>query len=349
VDKNSKSVTSLFIVLALLALIALAVSVSQNDNQDNRSVLVPGLAEQLNNVDAVRIIAPGNSLVADIRRTDTIWLVDNADNYPADIGTLRSHLLTLSEAVIVENTTALEENYPKLGVANIKTEDASGIQVEIDGITDPVKLILGNASSGNTSFARLAGQAQSWRISVAPAPGRTTLDWLDRNLTDIASADIQAIEINHADGESVAIKKSETGFELLNKPADKALQYDGALNSITGVMKNLDFDVVISATELADKNAAPVATISATTTTGLIININAVSLDEEIWLTLNSGQDAELAIETGDEDSATESATDAKTQSDALTAKLSGWAYKVPAFKSDWLLKRNADLLEESE
>ncbi len=354
-DKNSKLVTSLFIILALLALVALAISVNNRSSQSEREALVPDLAARINEVDAVRIVSAGNELVADIRRTETGWNVSNAHNYPADLGKLRSTLLEISQAVIVENTTALEANYARLGVQDIGAPDATGVRIEIDGLTEsPVKLIVGNTSSGNTTFSRLAGASQSWRVTGTLNPHRRTLDWLSRELTDIPAAEVLRLNIAHADGETTEINKVGTDFELAGKTADQTLQYPGILDSVAGAFSELEFDTVMPAVQLNSKQPETLAVIALQTVSGLQLTASATTVEDEIWLTLEPAFDADLVTQpvsdaesSSDNDTAIAIVTDAESDSERLAAQFSGWAYKVPTFKSDWMLKRNSDLLQK--
>ena len=59
VDKNSQSVTNVFMLLAVLAMAALAWSVSQRGGGDTQELFVPGLAGNINAVDTVQVRAGG--------------------------------------------------------------------------------------------------------------------------------------------------------------------------------------------------------------------------------------------------------------------------------------------------
>ena len=339
-DKNSKNVTSLFIILALLALAALAVSVNRQSSETEQQALIPELQDKINSVTALRIYSAGDLLVADVRQSDAGWRVHNADNYPADLGTLRQVLLALAEAEVIENTTSQPENFVRLGVEDVSTPGATGLRIELDGLDGQVNLILGNASSGDTSFARQADNPQSWRISKAPDLGKTTLEWLDRTIADIPASDIVSMTISHSDGESVVIAKTENGYELTNNPADKALRYPDILNSVVSALEQLQFDVVIARDELEKGDAKPIATITANTIDGLSAGIVVTSMDDATWINLTYS-----SAEPGDP-TATAAPDALAAESESLNAKVADWAYQIPSFKADWLLKRQTDLLE---
>jgi hypothetical protein len=345
-DKNSKSVTSLFIVLALLALAALALSVGSKQGSGSQKKLAPGLSEQIAEVSAVKIVAAGAALVADIRSDNDTWVVKNASNYPVDLAKLRDFLESLAQASIVETTTALPENYARIGVSDISSADAGGIQVDIEG-AGGVSVILGNTGSGNTTFVRRAGDPQSWRVSGTLQAGRSISDWVDRSVIDIPAADILSVSIRHADDEVVTIDRSGTGYMLANQPADQPLQSPSLLNSIAGVLDNVELDDVQSTATLTSQPVEALASISALTIGGLKINIEAVAQADKVWLTFATEFAADMVTKPEPAaDAPAETEPTAKAQAEELNLRLNGWAYRIPTYKSDWLLKRNADLLQ---
>ena len=284
-DSNSKSVTSLFIVLALLALLALAVSISKQDDADEQKIFAPQLSAGLNDITAIRVLTGGVNLVADIRRNNDAWLVHNADNYPAKVGALRELLLTLSEAEIVEATTAIEANYARLGVRDISMAEAAGVEVEIDGLSESFAIILGNSSSGNTNFARLTGQEQSWRITGTHSPVRITLDWLDRTLMNFSANDVLSIEIVHGDEETVLVNKAAAGFELAGLTGSEKL-LASVLNKPLDLLADGEFGPAFGASRLArlahsGEATADICTMPARTHT---------QLPDERWVDYYAGQ-----------------------------------------------------------
>ncbi len=339
-DKNSKSVTSLFIVLALLALAALALSVGNQDRSRN-AALLPALEGELSAINGVRITGPGNALIADIRSSGSSWLMANADNYPADVGKLRSLLTDLADANIIETTTAVAQNYARIGVSDIAEADARGLLVELDGTAEPVALILGNTSSGNTTFVRAAGSDQSYRISGSIKPASETNEWLNRNVIDIPAISVLSVSIKHADNETVHIEKSGTEYVLRDKPADRVLNSPNELNNVAGALNDVRFEAVRSLTALASVEAEPAANITVLTADGLRLSVAANRIGDQIWLSFMPAYDA--ASVTADSDPvATEAATERVAE---ISARVGGWAYRIPTYKSDWLLKRNEDLL----
>jgi hypothetical protein len=339
-DKNSKSVTSLFIVLALLALAALALSVG-NQNRSDNTALLPELKEELSAITGVRISGPGGSLIADIRSSGNGWLMANADNYPADVGKLRSLLTDLANANIIETTTAVAENYARIGVSDMDGDDAQGLLVELDGTAQPIALILGNTSSGNTTFVRGAGNDQSYRVSGSFKPASETNEWLNREVIDIPAISVLSVKIEHADKETVHIEKSGTEYVLRDKPEDRALNSANELNNIAGALNDVRFEAVRSLTALASVEAEPIANISVLTADGLRLSIAANRIDDETWLSFAPAYDTDAVTA----DTGTAAAEAAAERAQEISARVTGWAYRIPTYKSDWLLKRNEDLL----
>ena len=119
------------ILLLLIVVAAVAVFAAYRLNQPpvsgdpapaQSALLYPGLGDKLNTIKTIRIVGPGATLIAELARGDAGWTVINKGGYPAAFATIRTLLLALAGAEIVEQKTANPEFYSRLGVSDIDAE-----------------------------------------------------------------------------------------------------------------------------------------------------------------------------------------------------------------------------------
>lgn len=216
--------------------------------------VVPGLEAGINDVREVRIRTAGDVLQATLVRGESGWSLAQRDGWPVDVDKLREYLLKLSRARRIEAKTDTPALYYKLGVEDIDTVDTPGVQFEIDGLAQPVKLIVGrNVPRGSGSYVREAGQAQSWQADADLAVEKSAANWLQRDLVDIASGRIERVSIAPAGGNRVEIVEAPDDargdFQLANLPKGREPASDYVADAAAGFLAALRFDDVLKAAE----------------------------------------------------------------------------------------------------
>jgi hypothetical protein len=338
---------SLIVLLASLVVLAiLALLAGPGDRRDEEQLLFPGLKAQLNEVSGILVRGPGNQLVATLRRSDERWIVAER-NYPADVGMIRANLLALAEARIVEEKTSTPELYDRLGVEDIALATARGLQLEISGMPTPVRLIIGEAAggSGDMSYVRRAGEAQSWLVSGRFTPGKTTGEWLDRQLLDIPAARIQAVSIVQPGIPTLRLTKSARGeadFSVADIPAGRELSYPGVGNSLGGLLSGLQLDDVHGREALGADPGKPVVARFACFD-GLIIEASAWRTPDGTRLSFLASADEEQAKRHAGPDGPGIEAV--REEAEAINARLGGRIYTLPGHKTEQFTRRLQDLL----
>jgi hypothetical protein len=213
--------------------------------------LAPGLAARLNDVERVRIVGPGASVLATMVRTADGWGLVERDGYPVDTARLRALLLDIAEARRVEAKTSNPDLHERLGVEDIAIDDASGEQVEIEGGGDMLRIIVGaGAARERGSFVRHAGEAQSWQIDRVLKVDREPVSWLQRDLVDILVERIEAVDVQPADGPRIAIARAQDSagdFHLIDLPAGREQASEFVADATAGLLSSLRFDDVFAA------------------------------------------------------------------------------------------------------
>lgn len=330
------------LVLTILAL--LAGPGSRHDSDDR--LLYPGLKAELNDVSEIVIRGPGNQLIATLRQSDKHWMVAERD-YPADVGKIREVLLALAEARIVEEKTSTPELYDRLAVQDIALATARGVQVEISGTRSPLQLIVGEIQADGTdmSYVRRSGEAQSWLVTGRLTPGKTTGEWLDRQLLDIPATRIQSVAITHPGIETLRMNRTEADipdFSVANIPAGRALSYPGAGNSLAGLLAGLQLEDVHGREALGSDPGKPVVARFATFD-GLIVEASAWRTPEGTRISFLASADkaqAERYASPG-----APGFDGVLREADAINTRLGGWIYTLPGYKTEQFTRRLQDLL----
>ncbi len=369
-----------FGLLTLLAVVLIAAVFWLNRSGGGNGVAVnasfiPGLAKRVNEVDRVQILAAGEDLVADLKRTDRGWTVANLDGYAADWSVLRPLLADLAEARTVEPKTANPDLYHRIGVEDIAGEAAQGKLLRLSaGDSESWAVILGNPAQGRDGqYARLPDSAQSVLLNKGFRIAEDAIGWADREILNLDSAEVRQVTVAHANGGVVQIGKSgagQTDFELLNLPAGRELLSNWSVNGVAGGLANLRLEGVAAAEDPDSDAEAPPPAVTAVFSTfdGRRITAALNRTDDDAWLSLeaavaveesvapaaDTGVDAaaDAGVDVGvdavaeDENSA---APNPQDWVDRLNQRVAGWVYRIPPYKYDAIAKSLEDLLKPQD
>jgi len=344
-----------FIILVAIIAIMSAVLMSNRPglNDGEASAFLPGLDNQLNDVTRLIIKVAGNRTVATLNRGAEHWTVAERNNYPADVGKIRDNLIALANATVVEEKTAEPTLYGRLGVEDIASEAATGVELIIESASQSYRVIVGKTGvRGDQAYARLPDSAVSVLITARLELATETSDWLDDKILDIPSSDVFRVTISHPDGETIEIEKPDaesSSFRLVNLPADAELAYANVADSIGSVLSKLTLDDVTIRTDLDLDEIQPITT-RFETFDGLIITANvytnAYENETQSVVSFNISTDTELASRFAATDQ-TESADSTTTATAAeLTARFNNWLFILPSHKQDQLTRHMSDLLK---
>ncbi len=342
---NRRSLAWLVGVLVVLAVLAGVILRGQRDTRPAEGPFLPGLKDELNAISRIVITGPGNTTIATLERGADRWTVAERNGYPADVGRIRKNLLALAEAGIVEEKTANPEFYARLGVQDISSPSAGGLRLTATGGQEPVDLIVGLTPPGSSdlSYVRRAGEPGSWLITAQLDLAKTGGEWLDRALTDIPAGRIASVTIDHPGIETLRIARAPAPekpaaeaaggpeglveFRVAGVPPGRELSYPGVANGVASVLADLQLEDVQTREVLGAGPGKPVVA-RFVTTDGLTVEASAWRLPDGTRITFNA---------SGEGDAANEAA--------ALNARLGGWVYTLPSYKTEQLTRRLNELL----
>lgn len=377
-------------ILAIVALVAVVGGVWLAGRQTSTSLgetatLYPDLKKQLDAVTAVRIVKAGGTTAVEMKRGESGWTVSERSNYPADEAKLRKLVTGLAEAKLLEEKTSTAENYPTLGVEDISNAAAGGMQVEVDGPKQPVKVIVGKqAVGGQSHYVRRAGEPKSWLVDEDIDTSASPDQWLRKNILDVSADRVQSAEVTIGAAKPYsAVKKAraDANFTVEGLPKGKELSSPSAADSVATALSGLTLTDVQSASAMTDK---PSAQAVIKTFDGLVAEATGWKKDDKHFIALKTSYDAAQAdrfkvatapAEKQDDaekkaaaadaegappaTDASKPATDGKAaaseppkpnvaeEASKANAQLTGWVYEIPAYKYDAIFKPVDELIKK--
>jgi hypothetical protein len=255
---NQKTLIGL--VVAALAAIVAAIALNHSSRPRSETIeastwLVPALRDHVNDVNKLVVTGAESKVLATLERGANGWTLAQKGGYPADTGKLRAFLLKLADAKRLEQKTSNKDKYAVLGVEDVAAKDAKGVEVEVDGLAQPLKVIVGTADPRGGTYVRLAGEAESWLTSTSLTVEKGAAEWLQKDLSDIPATRIASIAITHADGSRATVSKnaeSDANYTLADIPKGREPGSEYTINGLASVLAGLRFDDVLPA-----KDAVP--------------------------------------------------------------------------------------------
>jgi hypothetical protein len=257
------------------------------EGQAESGELVPGLANALNNVSSIRITKAKNELVAELKRGEAGWTVANRHDYPADIGKVREYLIKLSESKVREAKTSKPENYSRLGVEDLGADAATGVGIELGGLPEPFKLVVGISSGGGSAgtFVRRNDDATSYLVTGDLIPEREGANWLAREIVNLPSSEVRSVSVTAPDKSSLKVEKADPSapnFTVLGIPKGRELSSESVGNLIPGMLDGLTLEDILPTAE-AQPDAATTWTASYTGYDGLAIDLTLWGSSDKAW------------------------------------------------------------------
>jgi hypothetical protein len=340
------------ITLAVALLVLMMPGKTGRESEVEKTRLLPGLQEQVNDLDWLRVSAAGGEEIAVLNRGDGFWRVEQARGYRADWDQLRTLLSDLAQAEIVEQKTSNPEYYGRLGVEDVSEAGAAGLMLEFDSDSGLPAVIIGNRAQGRDGhYVRLQDAAGSVLIDRSLEVPREAMAWLDKTIVHVADSEVVEVEIRHPDGERVVARKASADdehFALQGIPEGREIQSAWTVDSLANGLASLSLESVVPDTELDWTGAS---TFGLVTAGGLRLDADLLEsvpagagedADPEYWIRLQAGL-YQTAVESGVE--AGQETDETGERAAEINQRVSGWAYRIPKYKYDGMTKRMEDLL----
>jgi len=345
------------VTLVVALLVLLMPGKTGRESEVEKSRLLPGLQEQVNQLDWLRITGPGDAVIVTLSRGEGHWRVDEVNGYRADWEQLKTMLTDLTQAEVAELKTDNPDYYGRLGVADVSQPDAGGVMIEFPESSGLPALIVGNRAQGRDgNYVRLRDAAQSVLIDRSLEVARDRMSWLEQEIIHIAEGEVVEVEVLHPDGERVLARKTsadDEDFVLQDIPEGREVQSAWSVNSLANGLASLNLEAVVPDSDIDWTNAVRFGVITAD---GLKVEAGLVAVESQgeaestetaHWIRLQASlyQTAlESAVTLPEEDRG-----ETSQRAESINQRVVGWAYRIPKYKYDAMSKRMEQLLKSPD
>jgi hypothetical protein len=302
------------------------------------ALLLPELDRQINKIGSVEIVQGTKKLT--LERAGDGWKVKDRNGYPASAEKVRSLLVALAGAQLIEPKTASKDRHPLLELEDPSAKDAKSKGVRIrDTAGKPLaEVVLGKSrydafgSGRGGTYVRRLGDAQTWLATGEPKATAELKDWVSPAVFAMATDKISKLTIEHPGEAPLVIEKSDSKdgkFKFAQMPEGQKLKQGVTIDQIAQAFGSIDLD------DVRKLDAAPagdgVSTFKLEEDGGPIVTFRLRKDADGQWLSVTAvGENT------------------AKARADEINAKTTGWEFKIQPWKADQINKRHADLFETS-
>ncbi|MCZ6803592.1 MAG: DUF4340 domain-containing protein [Proteobacteria bacterium] len=341
-------------LVTITAIIAATIFVKMNAPQTEKDKIpfFPGLAEQIESVNHISIKGYVDSI--NLTRVNDIWLIDEFDGYPALPEKVKRAVLGAADLKINAPKTSLPRLYHRLGVEGPEIEESTSLLLTLGDLEENkiIEVIVGKPRRSSASqsspglYVRRLDDEQSYLVDGVLDITAIKTAWIERSLFDIPAEAIKSVRIDHGDGDTFTLFKSEKGqdqFELENLPFGKKLASELIINRFGSILQ----DMQISGARSKENIKAQGDSIHTRITTfeGIIADITAIEYDDIPYASFEFSYDESLLLE----DEENEKIDNVKTFIGNLNAHTLDWWFEIPGFKFDVLKKRSNVVMRDDD
>lgn len=299
----------------------------------------PRLAQQLDRIASIAVEDAHGAIT--VEQTGQGWTIRERGGYPASFEAVKAAVLGLLDLQKSEAKTTRPENFARLGVEALDQQGAKSRKITLfDADGKPLaSVIVGRPAfdlgGAGGAYIRFPDSDQVWLTHGSVSFGAEARDWIDRRIVDIVPAEVRQMHVVRPDGTTLTIDRrsaTEGPWQLLELPKDARLKRPEILDSMASAIATAEPEDVMPSAQ-APGGGKP-ARLEIATFDGLRLNGTIVEMDGESWLRLSATPAPEAEDDPG-----------VAARAAAINARVEGWAFRVPAWKVDPLLKPLADLI----
>jgi len=327
--------------LGLIALVAVVVAATSYMSQNRWSQakvsgapLFPGLPSQGPKIARIEL-RQGDKKLA-LERKEQNWVLADRGGYPAKTEAVRTLLVRLAEAQLVEPKTRKSDRFTMLELEDAGVKDTKSREVRLLDQQGAVlaQAIIGKkrtdafGSSKSGTYVRWPEDAQAWLANTDVQVSANVRDWVQPSVLDVEQAKIKSVSVEIPNEAPLRIEREAAGkFKLVSIPDGKKLKQGTDVDAIARAVGSIELEDV----RKPEQASGEVSTARFETDGGLAVVLRLRKDGEDTWLTISASGEGE-----------------AKTQAEEISRRSKDWEFKIPTYKASAILKRPADLFEAS-
>lgn len=311
------------------------------------SPLLPGLADRINDVDALEIVAPDGATVASLHRERERWRLREKHDYEADFARIHDLLRDLARARRLEGRTDRADWYGRLGVAEPGAGEGSGLAIRFPG-SELNSVIVGDTDpAGIGRYVRLVDEPRAWLTDQDLDLPVDRMEWLERAIMDIPAEDIEAVTIRHGGGDEVELRPGDeegSTWVMLDVPPEREVKPAWQLRQTANALARLNMtDVRPHDPGLVPEDATEAVFL---TRDGMVFTATSFSDESGRWAHFRVGLDESASAPEANADGGASSASAGsggaeemarKVDVVAVDGRLSPWQFALSQERFDRL------------
>lgn len=312
--------------LVIWAIFALWQQNSQVPAQYAPTPMFPELAHHAREAARIHIVAKSGSFDV-VDKPSKGWVISSRGDFPASFEQVNRTVIGLANMETLEPRTARPDWLHFLGLDSPPKGDGVLISVydtegsALASIIAGKSEAIGDRNGANGLFVRKPDSTQSWLARSTLEPNSDVTAWYEKNLLDIDHGRIAQTEIAPPGAPAYTVRRdkpSDTDFKVVNLPAGQKLPFPSAADSVGTAIAGLTFDDVKPAKQFDFSKGWRVVT---QTFDGLTVTLQLIKQGQDTWTMISAQGTGKAAREA-----------------QAISARTSGWAYKLPQFKANQLM-----------
>ncbi|MFT5134435.1 MAG: hypothetical protein ACI9SC_002914, partial [Gammaproteobacteria bacterium] len=350
--KSNKLVIFTLITLAVILAAGLMSRHRAPATSLEKQSLFAGLLEKVNNVTTIKLMKQNKSLT--LVRHEDLWVIQQADNYPADFGKIREVVIAVADLKILVEKTSNSALYERLGVEEPSSEKASSTQLSLLDADDKVlaELIVGKNRHSKSAedkpglYVRLPESQTALLVEGRLDPSVEVKDWFNRELFSIKASRIKQIQIEHTNDATFTLAREDNvdDFSMNDLPEGMEMQSDVIISRMATLLEDVAIDNVVKAEKLTQ---AKQSTATIHTFDGLVVTVVNGVIDDNNYSSFSFSVAKKASDAAENESDEKDEESNPAEEAETLNKLMTAWAYAIPTFKYELFTRKQAQLIKE--
>ena len=239
---------SIIAIASILYITLYTDGLDRSNSISNQNIwLFPSLLTVVDEINQIQIQLNNEQLI--LKKLKGSWVLNTADNYPANIPIIKKFLLQLTGIKIIKTKTSKETEYRALGVNSLEQEGYDRYQITIYKNQNEVIqsfLIKKDFHENNRTFMRKINQKEVYETEGQLELTMDKINWLDANIINVSSNKIKRVTVDTPEEKFTLARREGSLIHFKIDGLDKNLEEKSQISTSTlaAFMESLRFNDV---------------------------------------------------------------------------------------------------------